>query len=336
VPALGLIRAQAGAALLSSVADYVQRAARLSHGEAVGALSLLWHRLPRPDNHAASKEPSRMRSLGHLADEATHDWYIHVYRVSEPEGPAFLRSMLMAARLFHSEMHEFYPEAQALRYAEIGAGLTALLGQIAGIRLASMEHSAAEEHAAPAALDPMWRWVVGHQIFVALTQGIILALQEFEAAAATPDEQPMRDALALAADLLMASATAFRFTADFAPTVYHDIVRPSMMGPEVGEGFSGLLSVDHRRLVAVLVRVRPLLGQAAVRFVAEHERLTLALNHVYGDHKFVCARFGGAEQPRLLCPRSSPLSGVEQLDRYQRARVELLRPPSGVDPIILS
>ena len=57
---------------------------------------------------------------------------------------------------------------------------------------------------------------------------------------------------------------------------------------------------------------------------------------VYGDHKYVCARFGGAEQPSLRCPNASPLPGVEQLDRYQRSRVELLCPHSDADPIILA
>ena len=71
-------------------------------------------------------------------------------------------------------------------------------------------------------------------------------------------------------------------------------------------------------------------GETAARLVWEHERLNLALNFVYGDHKFVCAQFGGAETPSLRCPNSSPLPGVEQLNRYQRARIELLRPDTGI------
>ena len=64
-------------------------------------------------------------------------------------------------------------------------------------------------------------------------------------------------------------------------------------------------------------------------------RLAVALNHVYDDHKFVCAQFDGAKKPSLRCPRSSPLPGVEQLDRYQRARVGLLYPNVGTDTVIL-
>jgi hypothetical protein len=185
-------------------------------------------------------------------------------------------------------------------------------------------------------VDPMQRWVLGHQIFAALTQGIVVALQDFEAAAPPMDRQRASAALSLAADLLMASAAAFRFTADFPPAAYRDLVRPSMMAGEVGAGFSGLLSVDHRELVTVLTRVRPLLVVARRRFAAERKRLTRALNHVYENHRYVCAQFDGAKKPSLLCPNSSPLPGVEELDRYQRARVGLLRPGSGSDdPLIL-
>jgi hypothetical protein len=75
-----------------------------------------------------------------------------------------------------------------------------------------------------------------------------------------------------------------------------------MMGTDVGEGFSGLLSLDHQRLVVMLVRVRPLMEQAERRFAEEHQRLRLALNHVYTAHAFVCAQFGGAKKPSLRCP----------------------------------
>jgi hypothetical protein len=334
VPALQLVREQAGTSLLASMADYATRAATLSHAQAARALNTLCGRLPASGTHAAS-EVASMLAQPSQADDAAHDRYFHVYRAREPEGIAFLRSIVMAAVLFHAEMDCVYASPEAGRFAAVGGGLTALLGQIAGIRLAPVEYTAPEASAALAEVDPMRRWVLGHQIFAALTQGIIFALQEFEAATRDLDEQRARGALSLAADLMMASATAFRFTADFPPSAYHDVVRPSMMGVDVGEGFSGLLSVDHRRLVAVLVRLRPLMGATALALALEYERLNLALNYVYGDHKFVCARFGGTKAPSLRCPSSSPLPGVEQLDRYQHARVELLRPNTGTNTVII-
>jgi hypothetical protein len=132
--------------------------------------------------------------------------------------------------------------------------------------------------------------------------------------------------LALAADLLLASASAFRFACDFPPEAYRDVIRPSMMPPHVAEGFSGLLSYDHRYLVQLLTRLRPLMAEGEARFPTAHARLTLALERVYDDHKFICARFGGAEAPSLRGRTCSHLSGVEQLETYRRARLRLLRP----------
>ena len=334
---MSFVRWQIGAALHAGVADYALRAATLSHSEAATVLQELRDRLPHRDTTATTQEaPATRRVAGRLlADDAVHDRYFHVCRVSQSEGSAFLRSTIMAATLFHTEMASAYGPPDGQRFAAVGSGFSALLGQIGAIRVAPVEHTAAVAAAVPPALDPMRRWVLGHQIFAALTQGIIFALQEFEAAKRDLDEQRARGALSLAADLMTASATAFRFTADFPPSAYHDVVRPSMMGVDVGEGFSGLLSVDHRRLVAVLVRLRPLMGATALALALEYERLNLALNYVYGDHKFVCARFGGTKAPSLRCPSSSPLPGVEQLDRYQHARVELLRPNTGTNTVII-
>jgi hypothetical protein len=337
IPAMSFVRWQIGAALHAGVADYALRAATLSHSEAATVLQELRDRLPQRDTTATTQEaPATRRVAGRLlADDAVHDRYFHVCRVSQSQGSAFLRSTIMAATLFHTEMASAYGPPDGQRFAAVGSGFSALLGQIGAIRVAPVEHTAAVAAAVPPALDPMRRWVLGHQIFAALTQGIIFALQDFEVAFRDLDSQRGRDALKLAADLLMASATAFRFTADFPPSAYSDVVRPSMMAEHVGEGFSGLLSVDHRQLVALLVRTRPLLVDAATRFASEHKRLTLALNHVYDDHKFVCAQFDGAKKPSLRCPNSSPLPGVEQLERYQRARVGLLRPDTGTDAVIL-
>jgi hypothetical protein len=337
IPAMSFVRWQGGLSLQAGMADYALRASTLSHSEAATVLHALHDRLPPRDTTVISDEaPATRRVAGRLlADDAAHDRYIHVCRVSQFEGTAFLRSIIMAATLFHTEMASVYGPPDAQRFAAVGSGFAALLGQIGGIQVAPVEHTAAVATAVPPALDPMRRWVLGHQIFAALTQGIIFALQDFEAAFRQLEHQRATDALKLAADLLMASATAFRFTADFPPSVYGDVVRPSMMAEHVGEGFSGLLSVDHRQLVELLVRTRPLMAGAATRFASEHKRLTLALNHVYDDHKFVCARFVGAKKPSLRCPNSGPLPGVEQLQRYQRARVGLLRPDSGTDAVII-
>jgi hypothetical protein len=337
VPGSERVRLEAGSELLASLAEYVAAAASLSEAQSVAILGALLERVR--EGTAAPVAPQapapRFPAQPLLADDAAHDRYFHVRRIAAAEGSAFLRTILLAAVLFHSELASRSAAGDPRRFAAVAGGLTALLGYIAGLPLAPVEHAALDEPAAQAAFDAMHRWIIGHQIFAALTQGIIFSLQEFEAAVRDRDEARARQALKVCADLMLASASAFHFTADFPPAAYTDVVRPSMMGQAVGEGFSGLLSVDHRRLVATLVRIRPLMAQTAQRLAAEHERLKYALDQVYGDHKYVCARFVGTEQPSLRCPNASPLSGVEQLDRYQRSRMELLRPHSDADPIIL-
>jgi hypothetical protein len=330
IPSLQRVREQAGGAWLADLAAYLHGASTLPHAQAAVSLSALCARLteneaPLPAADVASGYANRL-----LADDAAHDRYFRVYRVSGRDGDAFLRSILMALELFHGEMESVYGATAAQRFAAVSGGLTALLAFIAGLHLTAVRYVTPEPGELPSTAAPMRRWVLGHQVFAVLTQGIIFALQEFESQRARGAH-----ALALAADLMTASATAFRFTADFPAPAYQDVVRPSMMSAEVGEGFSGLLSVDHRRLVSVLVRLRPLMAETAVAMAAEHQRLTAALNHVYGDHKFVCARFGGTEKPSLRCPNSSPLPGVEQLERYQQARTELLRPNSGSSALIV-
>jgi hypothetical protein len=337
VPALPELRLQIGASLRAGMADYALRAKALPHAEIIAVLRALQSQLPAcnaivPTHHAPAPRPAAGRQL---ADESAHDRYFHVCRISNPKSTDFVQGAVMAASVFHTAMAADYGPADARRFEAVGLGLAALLGEIGGIRVAPVVQTATESFVPPPALDPRHRWMVGHQIFATLTQGIIFALQEFESASHEANTPHARDSLELAADLLMASAAAFRFAADFPPSAYRDVIRPSMMAPDVGDGFSGLLSADHRQLVAVLLRTRALLGDAASRFAPQHQRFTVALNHVYDHHKFVCAEFDGAIKPSLRCPSGSSLTGVEQLQRFQRARGGLLRPGSGADITII-
>jgi hypothetical protein len=329
VPGLQLVQQQAGAPLLTELREYVRASAGLSQAQNAAALDGLLALLPDPA--AAGSAPIPKRGPGArtpLADDATHDRYFGVLRVDAPEGAAFLRTLLGAALLFHAEMHYAYAETDAGRFAAVGAAIRSALGFVAEVPVATVVHEGASLSTPAQAPDPMHRWMLGHQVFAALTQGIIFALQAFEDAMRSLDERRAGHALRLCADLLTGSATAFRFTADFGAAAYAEVVRPSMMGPQLGEGFSGLLSVDHRRLVTVLNRARPLMALTAESLAVEQRQVRMALDHVYSDHKFVCARFGGSEVPSLRCPNSSPLPGTEQLDRYHRARAELLQPGS--------
>ena len=273
-----------------------------------------------------------------LDDTGEPDRFCRIPRVEGPAGPLFLYSVMRGAALFHAEMAAETPERQAA-FGAVGAGFAALLGWFRDVRTVPLDLHVAPAPEGFSGCAPMRRWIVGHQIFAVLTQGLVMALQDFEAAMAEGDAAVAAGGLALGADLLVASAVAFRFACDFPPELYRDVIRPRMMPPHMQEGFSGLLSADHRVLVQVLGRLQPLMAAAAAQCPMHHARLTLALQRVYDDHKFICARFGGASAPSLRGRTCSHLSGVEQLEGYRRARLRLLRPGNedavddGVGPV---
>jgi hypothetical protein len=325
VPSACMLRAVLKPDLMREVAACAVTIATGSPAEAVAALAALRGRPPTDGVRAGLADMAAEDKAGRPpANVAGHDRFFHIHRIPGPKSVVFLHSILAAATLFHAEMAA-EPERSGY-FGAVGAGFAALLGHLAGVATAPIDLAAAPAPVGTSSCKPAFRWVIGHQIFAALTQGLVMALQEFEAAMVAGVDVSVSSALALAADLLLASAASFRFACDFPPAAYEDDIRPSMMPPHVGEGFSGLLSDDHRALVQVMTRLRPLMEEAAARFPAGHKRLTAAFQRVYADHKFICARFGGAEAPSLRGRTCSHLSGVQQLESYERARSRLLHP----------
>ena len=331
LPSILEIRSWLDSALAGDLRGLVRACGQGFAANAPAKLQALLQRLP-PVQPAAPSAAEVLPGTGGfaLADDDAHDRYFGVARMQGVEEGAFLRSLLQAMRLFTLEQARVPAGTDPGRFEPVGGGLLALLGGVLGVRVPQVQYTAPAVLAPAAEADPMRRWMAGHQIFLVLTQGITLALQEFEAAARPGSNGAaltQREALLLATALMNASAMAFRFTADFGPAVYARTVRPSMSAAQVGEGFSGLLSVDHRQLVTTMGRVRPLLQRAASQ-LPEHEGLVRAFAHVYSDHRFVCARFVGTDEPSLRCPSATMSSGVKQLDRLARTRLKLLGAPA--------
>jgi hypothetical protein len=325
VPTPFMMRAVLGAALMQKAAACGITIATGTHCEALTALAPL---RTQPPIDAVGADfagiPVDDEARRPRAGTGEHDRFFRIRRVAGPKSAVFLHSILAAASLFHAQMAA--EPARSGCFGAVAAGFAALLGHLAGVPTGPIDLDKAPAPLGISSCEPAFRWVVGHQIFATLSQGLIMALLEFEAAMQAGDDVAVGAALALAGDLLFASAAAFRFACDFAPAAYRNEIRPSMMPPHVGEAFSGLLSDDHSCLVQVMSRLHPLMAEAAARFPAGHARLTAAFQRVYADHKFICARFGGAEAPSLRGQTCSHLSGVEQLENYERARSRLLRP----------
>jgi len=330
IPSLTLVRQQLDPTARTNLEVYAKHGNGLSHSRAAALLQPLlpsWRVPPAPAREG--------NHLSLTADDATYDRYFYVRRINGPAGDTFVSSALLAGFMYHTEMARA-PTERPPDGDIIGNGFTTLLRYVCGCDDATPTAVPSQAPAAVPDRDPMRRWVQGHQIFAALTQGIIFALQEFEASMRTGlAESSARQAITVAVELLRASGAAFRFTANFSAKAYREIVRPSMMSERLGEGFSGLLSADHRHMVVQFARLRAMMPQIARQMEPELRHLTAALNEVYENHKFVCARFDGSKIPSLRCPNASPLPGVRQLERYQRARLELLQIEDAAPEVII-
>ncbi len=135
------------------------------------------------------------------------------------------------------------------------------------------------------------RWIVGHQLFFVLIQGIVIALEGLEEALGVGETSAIGRAFEETVDLLWASAIALRFAGDFSGTEYDQVVRPIMEPPHVSEGFSGEHFVDHARLLRQLRRIKKPLLALPDALKPLHQRLLLATDAVYANHAFVCSRF---------------------------------------------
>jgi hypothetical protein len=171
------------------------------------------------------------------------------------------------------------------------------------------------------------RWLRGHQIFAVITQGLIVVVQALARAARQGDAPRVEAQVWCLARLYQASAAAFRFTADFPRAHYEGLIRPSMSEPHAPAGFSGTLSPDHACLVRALMAAQPALDLAARVCPDAHTAARQALGAMYADHKLVCARLAGLDQPSI---RSSTLTAErhasgELLDRFHERRSQLLR-----------
>ena len=169
------------------------------------------------------------------------------------------------------------------------------------------------------------RWKIGHHLFFIILQGLVLVLRSIHDGLKNEESQEVIHRLERATSLLWASAVCLRFAGDFESSEYEEIVRPTMEPPLVPEGFSGLLSSDHARMVKELRHIKPLLIDPPEYLKLSRDRFLKALDAVYDSHKYVCSKFDGDTAPSLRMNQASTKSAVEVLDSFHQQRRRLVR-----------
>jgi hypothetical protein len=168
------------------------------------------------------------------------------------------------------------------------------------------------------------RWRAGHWAFFVQLQGMIAALNRLQLALDAEDWPTAGDLLAVLARLLSGSAAAMRFAADLSPAAYETTVRPTMEMPQT-EGFSGMLSREHRHLMQAIRALRPRFEALQERLPERYREFQQAHAAVVDAHVHVCKQFGGDSAPSLRMG-SSGRSAVEVLENVCRIRTKMLEP----------
>ncbi|WP_327358857.1 hypothetical protein [Streptomyces sp. NBC_01304] len=175
--------------------------------------------------------------------------------------------------------------------------------------------------------DPLIRWRLGHQVFFALIQALIVSVGCLEDCL-KDDPEDIDSACRLLEDatvLMIGSGASLRYAGDFTRTHYTDAVRPAMLPPHINAKFSGLQLRDHRILLNLFHRVKPLVASPAPAVGKSYKVLLEAMSTAYDAHIFVCSRFGGDRESSLRAP-GSRVPAVEILQRFRDRRLGAATP----------
>ena len=125
----------------------------------------------------------------------------------------------------------------------------------------------------------IWRWKVGHHLF---SQLAVMSLHLIEAAMASPDPEVKAANIARLCDTYRGATAAMWYAQAFPPTLYVEVVRPSMEAASSGgNGFSGTDSLDFRLMKLRLRRMLALLEEAAGPVDTWPEVLWYAVRRLY-------------------------------------------------------
>jgi hypothetical protein len=261
---------------------------------------------------------------GAVADGTAHDTYCHVARVTGEEPRIFLYSILQAYGELLEERLAAGTSIEGGHWLQLRAALESILFYVLGQPVVASPELHPPPPASAGQPDPVRRWILGHHVFLALIQGLIVAAHDLADALAGGRQSEAAAAFEQCGGLLEGSALAFRFASDFSAVDYNEVVRLTMMPPVAPPGLSGLLSADHRYLIKVLAALKPSFEALEPDLCSSYQHFRTAFRAAYDAHKLVCGHFSGDEKPSLLMKAESEMSAVERLDQFKQRRLRML------------
>jgi hypothetical protein len=273
--------------------------------------------------HMLSNVPAAGRAvlaMDSVADDLAHDSYFHVQRVESDAPHVFVRMAIQARLSFLREVDEAPVTIAHTHLDLIDRALADLLSCLAG-GVVNGSSTITEWESRGNYYHAKRRWIRGHQVFAALTQGLIFSFQSLGRALRLGKNAEVRKWADLSISLLRGSAAAFELTGDFPVEEYANTVRPSMMPPESEVGLSGLMSIDHRVLAQTMRDMRPALKALSEQEPARHDGIAAALSAVYDSHIHVCERFVGA-RPSILTAGRTKKSGPSLIEQFKTLRLK--------------
>jgi hypothetical protein len=255
-------------------------------------------------------------------DEAIHDAFFSVRRATGDAGQIFFYSVVRSNWLLLHDLERAPFAVDPAVLDRIDAAFAALECRALGLPLL-MEPRVAAWRSSTGPRRSMERWIRGHQMFAVLTQGLIVAFREVRLAFERGDDAGVEDAVDFAVLVLRGAGASLEFTGDLPSEDYIDIVRPAMKPPHVPETFSGLFSVDHRRFIAYLRDIAPVLEALGEQYPQAHARLANGLGEVYDGHKFVCERLVGRSPSLMMMSGPREKSGADQIEAFKKRRMRV-------------
>lgn len=171
-------------------------------------------------------------------------------------------------------------------------------------------------------IDPKTNWEGFHWSFFINIQGLIISMTRFEQFVSVGDIQLARTELKTITSLMLAAAASMELAGSFSRKEYDEIVRPSMMPPNVeSDGLSGLQMREHTYLMKVWKRNQHIFHNMPASLKSEHDDFVSAYLALSKSHKKVCSKFGGDEKSSL---RTSKTTAIKTIEKYETNRRKII------------